>query len=60
MAKFRRNADAAKESIREFLGGWRGQQTVAAEVPRVHVPSILASVGISVQLCCLSSMRDNL
>ena len=32
MARFRRNADAAKESIREFLGGWRGQQTVAAEV----------------------------
>ncbi|XP_062214607.1 photosystem II D1 precursor processing protein PSB27-H2, chloroplastic-like isoform X2 [Phragmites australis] len=31
MAKFRRNADAAKESIREFLGGWRGQQAVAAE-----------------------------
>ncbi|XP_062212401.1 uncharacterized protein LOC133913300 isoform X1 [Phragmites australis] len=32
IAKFRRNADAAKESIREFLGGWRGQQVVAAEV----------------------------
>ena len=32
MARFRRNADAAKESIREFLGGWRGQQAVAAEV----------------------------
>ncbi|XP_062214606.1 photosystem II D1 precursor processing protein PSB27-H2, chloroplastic-like isoform X1 [Phragmites australis] len=36
MAKFRRNADAAKESIREFLGGWRGQQAVAAEVIDVH------------------------
>ncbi|RCV40916.1 hypothetical protein SETIT_9G093600v2 [Setaria italica] len=33
MAKFRWNADAAKESIREFLGGWRGQQAAAAEVP---------------------------
>ncbi|CAI0466166.1 unnamed protein product, partial [Linum tenue] len=25
-AKFRRNADAAKESIREYLGNWRGQE----------------------------------
>lgn len=32
IAKFRRTADAAKESIREYLNGWRGQQTVAAEV----------------------------
>ncbi|KAF8775657.1 hypothetical protein HU200_004437 [Digitaria exilis] len=32
MAKFRRNADNAKASIREFLGGWRGQQAVAGEV----------------------------
>lgn len=32
VAKFRRNADAAKESIREYLSGWRGQQTVVAEV----------------------------
>uniref|UniRef100_A0A6V7QX96 Photosystem II D1 processing protein PSB27-H2, chloroplastic n=1 Tax=Ananas comosus var. bracteatus TaxID=296719 RepID=A0A6V7QX96_ANACO len=31
VAKFRRNADAAKESIREYLSGWRGQQTVVAE-----------------------------
>lgn len=31
-AKFRRNADAAKESIREYLSNWRGQQTVAQEV----------------------------
>lgn len=32
IAKFRRNADAAKESIREYLSGWRGQKTVAGEV----------------------------
>lgn len=32
VAKFRRSADAAKESIREYLSTWRGQQAVAAEV----------------------------
>lgn len=32
MSKFRRTADAAKESIREFLGGWRGQKSVVNEV----------------------------
>ena len=32
MAKFRRTADSAKDSIREFLGSWRGQQSVAQEV----------------------------
>lgn len=32
VAKFRRSADAAKESIREYLSGWRGQQAVVAEV----------------------------
>lgn len=31
MAKFRRTADAAKESIREYLGGWRGQKEVINE-----------------------------
>lgn len=30
-AKFRRSADAAKESIREYLNGWRGQKAVIAE-----------------------------
>jgi hypothetical protein len=34
-AKFRRGADSAKVSIREFLGGWRGQPSVAKEV-RCH------------------------
>lgn len=32
VAKFRRNADAAKESIRDYLRNWRGQKTVASEV----------------------------
>lgn len=32
IAKFRRTADAAKESIREYLGSWRGQQSVVQEV----------------------------
>lgn len=32
MAKFRRTADAAKESIRDYLNGWRGQKTVVNEV----------------------------
>ncbi|KAI3911993.1 hypothetical protein MKW98_010937 [Papaver atlanticum] len=30
-AKFRRTADAAKESIREYLSDWRGQKSVASE-----------------------------
>jgi hypothetical protein len=41
VAKFRRGADAAKESIREFLGGWRGQQAVAAEVWFAHLSVII-------------------
>lgn len=31
-AKFRRTADAARESIRGYLNGWRGQNTVSSEV----------------------------
>ncbi|RVX22302.1 Photosystem II D1 precursor processing protein PSB27-H2, chloroplastic [Vitis vinifera] len=31
IAKFRRTADAAKESIREYLSSWRGKQTVVSE-----------------------------
>lgn len=31
-AKFRRTADAAKESIRDYLSSWLGQQTVVKEV----------------------------
>nr|XP_034570314.1 uncharacterized protein LOC117835068 isoform X2 [Setaria viridis] len=45
MAKFRRNADAAKESIREFLGGWRGQQAVAAEESYVALEKAIRSLA---------------
>ncbi|PKA56796.1 hypothetical protein AXF42_Ash002099 [Apostasia shenzhenica] len=31
VAKFRRSADAAKESIREYLNSWRGQKIVVDE-----------------------------
>jgi hypothetical protein len=43
IARFRRNADAAKEAIRVFLGGWQGQQAVAAEVRHVR-PCKLSSI----------------
>lgn len=45
MAKFRRNADAAKESIREFLGGWRGQPAVAAEESYVALEKAIRSLA---------------
>ena len=32
VAKFRRTADSAKESIRKYLGSWRGNQTLVQEV----------------------------
>lgn len=32
IAKFRRTADAAKESIREYLSSWKGQEKVVREV----------------------------
>ncbi|KAG6759356.1 hypothetical protein POTOM_035832 [Populus tomentosa] len=32
IAEFRRTADAAKESIREYLSSWRGRETVAREI----------------------------
>ncbi|KAL3643162.1 hypothetical protein CASFOL_013977 [Castilleja foliolosa] len=31
MTKFRRTADAAKESIRDYLNGWRGEKVVVGE-----------------------------
>jgi Photosystem II Pbs27 len=37
IAKFRRSADAAKESIREYLSGWRGQMTVTSEVNEISL-----------------------
>ncbi|XP_027935189.1 photosystem II D1 precursor processing protein PSB27-H2, chloroplastic isoform X4 [Vigna unguiculata] len=32
VAKFRRTADSAKESIRKYLGSWRGNQTLVQEI----------------------------
>ncbi|AQK62958.1 Retrovirus-related Pol polyprotein LINE-1 [Zea mays] len=45
MARFRRNADAAKESIRAFLGGWRGQQAVADEESYVALEKAIRSLA---------------
>ncbi|KAL5541568.1 hypothetical protein UlMin_009278 [Ulmus minor] len=45
MAKFRRTADAAKESIREYLGNWRGQQMVAQEESYVVLEKAIRSLA---------------
>lgn len=37
-SKFRRSADAAKESIRQYLNSWKGQSAVVAEVCQLYVP----------------------
>ncbi|KAM0929593.1 hypothetical protein ACQ4PT_001617 [Festuca glaucescens] len=44
-AKFRRGADSAKVSIREFLGGWRGQQSVAKEESYVALEKAITSLA---------------
>lgn len=44
-AKFRRTADAAKESIREYLSTWRGQQTVAQEESYVELEKAIRSLA---------------
>ncbi|XP_004496724.1 photosystem II D1 precursor processing protein PSB27-H2, chloroplastic [Cicer arietinum] len=44
-AKFRRTADAAKESIREYLGSWRGNQTVAQEESYVVLVKAIKSLA---------------
>ncbi|KAM0866136.1 hypothetical protein ACQ4PT_042812 [Festuca glaucescens] len=44
-AKFRRGADSAKVSIREFLGGWRGQQSVAKEESYVALEKAIRSLA---------------
>lgn len=43
-AKFRRTADAAKESIREYLSNWRGQQTVVQEVVLMKFVMIISGI----------------
>ncbi|KAJ3699952.1 hypothetical protein LUZ61_003657 [Rhynchospora tenuis] len=45
IAKFRRSADAAKESIREYLSGWRGEKTVAAEESYVALERAIRSLA---------------
>ncbi|GMP56410.1 hypothetical protein CsSME_00020915 [Camellia sinensis var. sinensis] len=43
--KFRRTADAAKESIREYLNGWRGQKTVVNEESYVVLEKAIRSLA---------------
>lgn len=45
VAKFRRTADAAKESIREYLNGWRGQPAVVAEESYVALEKAIRSLA---------------
>ncbi|KAF7144687.1 hypothetical protein RHSIM_Rhsim04G0202400 [Rhododendron simsii] len=45
MAKFRRTADAAKESFQEYLNGWRGQNTVAKEESYVVLEKAIRSLA---------------
>lgn len=44
IVQFRRNADAAKESIRDYLNNWRGQKTVVNEVKDSVIHSIIIHV----------------
>lgn len=44
-AKFRRTADAAKESIREYLSNWRGQQTVTREESYVELEKAIRALA---------------
>lgn len=41
IVNFRRNADAAKESIRDYLNNWRGQKTVENEVTFFEILVVL-------------------
>ncbi|KAL2453426.1 Photosystem II D1 precursor processing protein PSB27-H2 [Abeliophyllum distichum] len=45
IAKFRRTADAAKESIRDYLNGWRGQKTVVNEESYVVLEKAIRSLA---------------
>lgn len=44
-ARFRRTADAAKESIREYLGSWRGQEKVVREESYVELEKAIRSLA---------------
>ncbi|KAK4766289.1 hypothetical protein SAY87_007931 [Trapa incisa] len=45
IAKFRRTADAAKESIRDYLGNWQGQLGVAKEESYVMLERAIRSLA---------------
>ncbi|XP_058085549.1 photosystem II D1 precursor processing protein PSB27-H2, chloroplastic [Magnolia sinica] len=45
IAKFRRMADAAKESIREYLSGWKGQKAVVAEESYAALEKVIRSLA---------------
>ncbi|PIA44916.1 hypothetical protein AQUCO_01700469v1 [Aquilegia coerulea] len=44
-AKFRRTADAAKESIREYLSTWRGQTKVVTEESYIAIEKAIRSLA---------------
>lgn len=45
IAKFRRTADAAKESIREYLNDWRGQKAVVKEESYILLEKAIRSLA---------------
>ncbi|CAH2038850.1 unnamed protein product [Thlaspi arvense] len=44
-AKFRRSADAAKESIRDYLSNWRGQKSVAEEESYAELEKVIRALA---------------
>ncbi|XP_050220074.1 photosystem II D1 precursor processing protein PSB27-H2, chloroplastic [Mercurialis annua] len=44
-SKFRRTADAAKESIRDYLGNWRGQEQVTREESYIEIEKAIRSLA---------------
>ncbi|ESQ36385.1 hypothetical protein EUTSA_v10008840mg [Eutrema salsugineum] len=44
-AKFRRSADAAKESIRDYLSNWRGQKSVAGEESYAELEKVIRALA---------------
>ncbi|CAJ1977211.1 unnamed protein product [Sphenostylis stenocarpa] len=45
IAKFRRTADSAKESIQEYLGSWRGNQTIVQKESYAILEKVIRSFG---------------
>ncbi|CAI0559497.1 unnamed protein product [Linum tenue] len=43
-AKFRQNADAAKESIREYFSNWRGQEKIVHEESYVEIEKAIRAL----------------